>query len=61
MMNLRYYKSNILPELYVVNEEENSYMFINVPANEVRRVSSYWRQFVKNGEKVPGGMLTELS
>lgn len=60
-MNLRYYKSNILPELYVVNEEENSYLFINIPANVVRRVNSYWKQFVRNGENVPGGMLTELS
>lgn len=46
--NYKYYKNNSLPELYLVNEEENSYLQIGPISNTIFKVHRYWKQFYKN-------------
>lgn len=55
----RYYKNNLLPEVYMVSEDENSYLMVNVGGNVIYKVYHYWKQFGKNNERENG--LTEIS
>ena len=57
----RYYKNNLLPEVYMVSEDENenSYLMVNVGGNVIYKVHHYWKQFSKANERETG--LTEIS
>lgn len=55
----RYYKNTLLPEVYMVSEDENSYLMVNVGGNVIYKVHHYWKQFRKANEKENG--LIEIS
>lgn len=55
----RYYKNNLLPEVYMVSEDENSYLMVNVGGNVIYKVHHYWKQFSKANEECDG--LSEIS
>lgn len=55
----RYYVNNLLPEVYMVSEDENSYLMVNMGGNVIYKVHHYWKQFSKNNERENG--LTEIS
>ena len=57
----KYYKNNSLPELYLVNEEENSYLQIGPISNTIFKVHRYWKQFYKNNIEKEYSLLVEIT